>query len=288
MILRSLICQEVANYLESDDWLKLMDIVKTGSARHLHIYSDSILHPQSLIKLLEAYLPSQGWPLRRKMYVLNVLRMPNLTNIYSIFPREDMGHLEWMLKYSEDVVLSPMTNNPFADATLQFWDDAYMEKYYSQFGFRAELSNQDEKDLLNYFSSPEWQQQCDFVLGGPSRHVHSVVRTSIHPEVIKEVGRKAIEAKGWKVTQANSVTFGLKGIEWDKITYILAQPEIILELEVHFDPEVSIKPAEITMNGQTSYEDVINAMRGKVYIELDELAVQSIIKSLKPKAKIAK
>jgi hypothetical protein len=29
-------------------------------------------------------------------------------------------------------------------------------------------------------------------------------------------------------------------------------------------------------------------MRGKVYIELDELAVQSIIKSLKPKAKIAK
>jgi hypothetical protein len=281
MILRSVICEAIANYFESDDWKELMKKLKRGKAvRHAHVFADSILHPQPLIRIVAEYFKAQGLPLQRKAYLLPPGGIYGWTDIYNIHPRQDMGHFELIMRYNPDQVLTPMIDRP-----VEVWDDQYMERYYTQYGFKTSLSSQEEKDLISYFYSHEWRKQLIFMLEGTNRHVHSLVETSIHPELLNEYGVKAMEQKGWEVSKATSVVYRVRDCDYGKITYLLRKPEVMLELEWEFNPGVSIRTGAESMIMKTTEQDLSNAMTGLDYIDLDEEAIQQIMTSLQIKSK---
>jgi hypothetical protein len=285
MILRSLICDAVVNYFESEDWKGLMRQMARGKeVRHAHAYVDSILHPVPLLRIIEEYFKAHGLPLQRKIYVLPPAKVHGMTDIYNIHPRQDWGHCELILRYSKDQVLSPMaTGATRTGKSVEAWDDEFMEKYCAKYNFKTKLTNQDEKDIIAYFDSPEWKLQYNFMLGGANRHAHALIETSIHPEIIQEFAIKAIEARGWEVSKSVSVVYGSRGSDFGKITTLLKKPEIMLELEWGYSPDVSIKPGAEPMVLTTTLEDLHDCMSGCDYIELDQEAVQEIIERLKAK-----
>lgn len=60
VILKSLICDAVVNYFESDAWQELIRQMARGrEVRHAHAYADSILHPEPLIRIVEEYFKAQ-------------------------------------------------------------------------------------------------------------------------------------------------------------------------------------------------------------------------------------
>lgn len=285
VILRNLICDAVVKYFESEDWKELMRQMARGKeVRHAHIYADSILHPEPFLKIIEEYFKAHGLPLQRLIYLLNPAGTHGMTDIYNIHPKQDWGHCELILRYSEDQILAPMTvRGTQAKRTVEVWDDEYMEKFYARYNFKTTLTNQNEKDIIAYFDSPEWKLQYNFMLGRSNRHAHSLVETSIHPEIIQEFELKAISAMGWEVSKSVSVAFGLKGGEFGKITTLLKKPEIMLELEWSYNPNVSIRSGAELMIHQYTKETLAAAMSGCDYIKLDEMAVKEIVERLQAK-----
>ena len=168
--------------------------------------------------------------------------------------------------------------------TVEVWDDEFMEKHYAKYNFKTKLTSEEEKDLIGYFNSPEWELQFIFMMGGSNRHTHSLVETSIHPELLNEYGVKAMEAKGFEVTKAVSVVYSTKNFDVGKITYLLRQPEVMFELEWDYNPNVTIRSGAEPMVHTTTLETLHEAMEGCNYIRLDEEAVAEIVKRLKAKA----
>ncbi|MFC1930781.1 hypothetical protein ACFLXJ_01040 [Chloroflexota bacterium] len=285
MILRSLVCDAVVNYFESEDWKELVRQMARGKeVRHAHAYADSILHPEPLLKIVEEYFKAHGLPLQRKIYLISPLGAHGMTDIYNIHPKEDWGHCELILRYSEDYVLAPMAAGATRTGkSVEVWDDAFMEKHYAKYDFKTKLTREDERDIIAYFDSPEWKMQYNFMLEGTNRHAHSLVETSIHPEIIQEFAIKAIETKGWEVSKSVSIVYGMRNFDFGKLTILVKKPEIMLELEWDYNPNVSIRAgAEPIIIVQTQ-ETLIDCMDGLDYIKLDEPAVQEIIERLKAK-----
>ena len=283
MILRSLICDAVVGYFESADWTYLMNNLARGKeVRHAHIYTDSILDPRPMLKVIEGYFDAHGLPLQRKIFLLP--QGHGMIDIYNIHPRQDMAHFEFFMRYSREQVLVPMGSAATrAGRTCQFWDDKFMKNHLAQYNFKTTLTSEDEKDLIGYFNSPEWKLQHLFMGDPESLHSHSMVETSIHPEIILEFGQKAIEAKGWELSKAVNVVFGVKGFDQGKITYLVRKPELVLELEWEFNPNISIVPATGPLVRKATTADLAPAMSGLEYLELDREAVQEIIRALKAK-----
>jgi hypothetical protein len=208
-----------------------------------------------------------------------------MTDIYNIHPKADWGHCELILRYNEDEILAPMAAGATREGkSVEVWDDQYMENLYKKYNFKTKLTSEEEKDLINYFNSPEWELQFIFMMSGANRHAHSLVETSIHPELLNEYGVKAMEAKGWEVTKAVSVAFGLRNTDFGKITYLLKKPEVMFELEWDYNPNLTIRSAAEPMMHVTTKETLAEAMSGCNYIWLDEQAVEEILSSISRKA----
>jgi len=286
MILRSLICDAVVSYFESDDWKELVKNMARGKeVRHAHIYADSILHPEPLLKIVEEYFKARGLPLQRKIYLLTPGAIHGMTDIYNIHPKPDWGHCELILRYSKDYVLAPMVAGATRTGkSVEVWDDEYMERHYAKYNFKTKLTSEEEKDLIGYFNSPEWELQYIFMMAGSNRHTHSLVETSIHPELLNEYGVKAVEAKGFEVTKAVSIVYGLRNFDVGKITYLLRKPEVMFELEWDYNPNVSIRSGAQPLHHVTTLDTLKEAMSGCDYIRLDEEAVGKIIERLRAKA----
>jgi len=283
MMLSSLICDAVVNYFQSDDWRELMRQMARGKeVRHAHAYADSILHPEPLMTVINEYFKARGLPLQRKIYVLTPGPAHGMTDVYNIHPKADWGHCELILRYSEEHVLAPMaTEATRAGKTVDVWDDAFMEKHYTKYDFKTKLTAAEEKQLIGYFNSPEWELQYHFLMGGTNRHAHSLVVTSIHPELLNKYGVRAMKAKGFEVTKAVSVVYHTKNFDVGKITYLLKKPEIMFELEWDYNPSVVIRPGAEPMVHLTTLETLQEMMKGLNYVRLDDAAVAEIIDRLK-------
>jgi hypothetical protein len=286
MILRSMVCDAIVNYFQSNDWQELIRQMSRGKeVRHAHAYADSILHPEPLLRIVEGSFKAQGMPLQRKIYLIPPGNTSGMADIYNIHPNPDWGHCELILRFNQDQVLAPMaTSSTPTGKSVEVWDDTYMEQYYARFDFKTALSTQDEKDIKAYFDSPEWKLQYNFMLGGTNRHTHSLVETTIHPEIIQEFAVKAIESRGWEVSKSVSVVYGMRGQDFGKITTLVKRPEIMLELEWAYNPNVSIKAGAEPMILATTLEDLHQCMSGYDYIRLDDQAVSEIIERLRSKA----
>ena len=284
MILRSLICEQVVGYFESEDWTYLMHNLARGKeVLHAHIYADSVLDPRPMLRVIEGYFEAHGLPLQRKIFLLP--QSHGLIDIYNIHPRQDMAHFELFMRYSKEQVLAPMSSAATRGGkTVDIWDDKFMKGHLARFNFKTTLTAEDEKNLVSYFGSPAWKSQYVFMGDLESLHSHSLVETSVHPEIILEFGRKAIEAKGWELSKAVSIVFGMKGFEQGKLTYLVKKPELVLELEWEFNPDVSVVPVAEHIVRTATAADLAPVMSGIEYLELDDEAVREIISALKAKA----
>jgi hypothetical protein len=191
-----------------------------------------------------------------------------------------MGHCELIMRFNQNHILAPRAGN-----SVEVWDEAFMKRYYAGFDFKAKVTGQDEKDLRAYFDSANWKLQANFMLGGNNRHAHSLVETSIHPEVVQKYLVKSMKERGWEIGKSVSIVYNNKGMDFGKITTLLKKPEIMLELEWVFNPEVNIKPGAESMVLTTTLEDLHKCMSGLDYIRLDDSAVDEVIERLRVKGK---
>jgi hypothetical protein len=270
MILRKLIREQIALYFESEQWLGALKVMSRGrdDVRHAHVYTDSIIHPDSIRRVVEAYFAAKGIAVERKVKLISVGRGQLV--VYYIQPT-GMCHFEVFPRFSKDVVLEPTQGQDTrGGSAFEYWDVDFMQNYYKQFEF-APMGSSEEEAVRDYFRSSAWEQLYAVMYYESERrvHCHALIETNLHPEEILPLGRSAIEARGWEVDRGVSVVFGVNGFEQGKLTYLVKNPEIILELEWAHIKDVTIRPAILPVARETTTDMVEKDMQGLPYIELD-------------------
>lgn len=271
MILRKLIREQIAGYFESSDWEGALDVMRRGrhDVLHAHVYTDSILHPHAIRRVVEAYFAAKKIPMERKIKLLSHGR--GYLNVYYIQPA-GMCHFEVFPRFTVDTVLEPMAAaNARGGRSFEYWDVAFMQNYYKQFSF-ARMGAAEEKEARAYFASEAWERLYAVMYYENERSVHShaIVETSLHPEELLPLGRAAIQARGWDVDRGISVVFNVNGHDQGKLTYLVRKPEIVLELEWVHNPAVTIRPAVVPIARVTTTDMVERDMAGVPYIELND------------------
>lgn len=274
-MLKKLVIQSIVEYFHSDQWNKLLATLEKGrEIRHIHVYANSILHPYDMAKVIEGYFLKHGYNLQRKIGFLG--HGKGITNVYYIHPRQDMAHFELFLTYDSDIVIEPADpKNTRAGSNIEYWEDSFMEDYYSKYEFRQPEPEEQQK-ISNYFKSKHWEQSYEFMTSNGT-HSHVPVKTSIHPESLIQFGRKAIEEKGWEISKIDSVVYSLKGYDQGKITFLLKCPEIVLELDWEFDSKTVIEPRHSELILKMTEEDINKAVEGLNYYRLETNDIREVI-----------
>ncbi|MBP1155763.1 MULTISPECIES: hypothetical protein [unclassified Paenibacillus] len=274
-MLKKLVIQQIAAYFRSEQWNKTIETLEKGrKIRHMHVYANSILYPHDMAKVVEGYFSKKGYTLQRKIGFLG--HGKGITNIYYIHPRQDMAHFELFLTYDSNAVIEPANpNNTRAGTNLEYWEDDFMENYYSKYEFRQPETH--EKPIISsYFKSQHWQQSYEFMTS-EGTHCHVPVKTSIHPETLAQFGRDAIEAKGWSISKVDSVVYSMKGYDQGKITYLLSSPEMVLELDWEFDADTVIEPRHPELIIKMTEENFKSSVEGLSYYRLDHNDIREVI-----------
>lgn len=240
---REQIVSSVVNYFKSDHWQSFMKELSRGLVvRHAHIYLSSCLNPFDLAKIIEAYFEGINLPVERAIRILPI--KPELLNVYNIKPK-GMAHFEFFLTYDSDVILAPASSENSREGTsMAFWDDDYMKEYFKKYKFR-EAGQIEIEQIKEYFKSREWKEvlytMTDLYAG--VIHSHGLIETSIHPEVLLPYAVKSLEEMGIKIGRALAVVYSCFGRDVGKLTFLLNSPEVVLELEWFYNPNVVIRPA---------------------------------------------
>lgn len=270
MMLRKLIREHTARYFESTDWESALDVMARGRDEviHAHVYTDSILHPHSIRDVTEAYFKAKNIAMERKIRFLSHGR--GYGNVYYIQPA-GMCHFEIFPRFTTETVLEPMAAQAARGGrSFEFWDRSFMATYYENFRF-AEMGSAEAQQVAAYFQSPAWKEIYGVMYGDNERavHSHAIVETSLHPEDILPIGQAAIEARGWRVDRGISVVFNVNGYDQGKITYLVAKPEIVLELEWVHNRDKVIEPATKPVARITTTDMVERDLAGLAYVHLE-------------------
>jgi hypothetical protein len=282
MILKKLVTEKVIEYFRSEQWEEIIRVLSIGEdVLHAHVYAQSILAPRPVGQVIKDYFDIKGWPLQRNMVLVPTGR--GIIDIYGIHPK-GCGHFELFLQYSDQVVLEGTRDLYRGKSNVEWWDKAYMENYYKQFDFR-EFGPAEEKEVKAYFKSKEWEMTYLIMASRENFHSHTLIKTSIHPDILAKYGIAAIEAKGWKIGKTTSVLFSMKGLDRGKICFLLSKPEMILELEWDFDRDTIIEPGPTPIYRMYTEEMLVKDTAGLNYFILDETQINDIITTLKKEIK---
>jgi hypothetical protein len=280
MILRNVVRESVARYFASPAWTTGIETMARGreAVMHAHVYADSILHPQSVQRVVEKYFEARGIASERKVKLLS--HGKGYTNVYYIQPK-GMCHFEVFLRFNTDVALGPMDSSAARGGkTFEYWSPEFMEGYYRKFDFRP-MGPSETKEVESYFHSSHWKGIYGVMYYDNERAVHShcIIDTSLHPEEIKKIGCAAIEARGWEIDRAVSIVFNVNGLDQGKITFLLKKPEIVLELEWQYRKDVVILPGQPSVARVTTTDMVERDMAGVPYVALNNDDIEWIAKS---------
>ncbi len=232
-------------HFSSPHWRDFIKGLESGPhVRHAHAYTQSQFDPRSMALFLSHYFHRFDRPLQRRIKVLPVT--DDFMDVYNVHP-SGQCHWELFLNWTPGTLLEPQQAYGARGAhALEFWDDAYMATYYKQFEFRP-IGRAERRDADDYFRSKAWTDNLlinidDF---GGVIHTHALVNCSLHPEELIRIGAEHIERRGWQIAKHLSIVFNVYGMDMGKLTYLLKKPEIVIELEWHYDPEVTINAASI-------------------------------------------
>jgi hypothetical protein len=278
MILKKLVTEKVVEYFKSEQWNQLIKELKRGDdVLHVHAYSDSILAPQPLAKIIKGYFDAIDMPLQRKP--IFVPSGKGIVDVYGIHPK-GCGHFELFMNYTDQVVLESPKELFRGEKKLEVWDKQYMSKFYQKFKFR-DFEKSAEADVKAYFKSPAWENCYIIMMTRGNYHSHALIRTSIHPEILLEYGVKAIESKGWIASKTTSVVFGMHGADQGKVVFLVRKPDMILELEWEFDSAVTIVPGPVPVYRIYTEDHYIRETAHCNYFTLEDDQINEVIASFK-------
>lgn len=234
----------ISEYFKAPQWVNFLDAISVGdSVRHAHIYIDSCLSPEGLGEIAEAYLEKKGIPIQRGLKYLPIT--PDMLNVYNIMPK-GMCHFEFFLRYNPDVIIAPMPEKYSREhKNASTWDDAFMMEHYKQYKFR-EITPEVEKDIHDYFWGDDFRY-CFRMMIDEYRgliHSHGLIETSFNPEQLIPYAVESFKEMNVEVQKAVSVVFCCAGKDTPKMVFLLGSPEVSVEIEWHYNPNVTIKTCD--------------------------------------------
>lgn len=281
----STIFDTLVAYFSSTHWRDYLGTLESGPhIRHAHAYYNSAFDPQSIAYLMHVYFQRYGRPLERKIKILPVTE--TFLNVYNIQPK-GLCHWEFFMNYAPDILLLPHDGYGARGAhSTEFWDDAFMEQWYSRFSFK-DIGSSERADADAYFRSPAFQNNLlinidDF---GGVIHSHALVESSLHPEQLLPIGAAHIERKGWEIIRAVSVVFNNFGLDIGKLTYLLKKPEIVIEVEWHYNPEVTIRAASIPHFRVATSHNLSRLLSMRPYVAFDRAMAAKVVDAVLGQAK---
>lgn len=201
------------------------------------------------------------------------------TNIYYVKP-QGMAHFELFLRYNPDTVLEPMpTSATRSGKVFEYWDKAFMDNYYTKYDYRV-AGPEERAAIEEYFNSDAWKHVYAIGRDKSVVHSHGIVETSLHPEVVMEYARKAMERRHWKIQNIVSVVWDYKGFEQHKLTFLLKEPEVVLELELQYEPNEIMRPGPVPVIDIITDDDLYRSMEGLDYLSLTPEDIKYILEAL--------
>ncbi|MBW3097051.1 hypothetical protein [Pseudohoeflea coraliihabitans] len=286
--MKKVIQRELENFYKSDFWRSFLDEIELKKGvRHAHLSVDSSVHPANLLYLTRAYFKKQNEPLRRSIWLTS--EGPGFSNCYYIAP-ETRCHFEIMQRYNPEVIIEPMPpEEAIGGKNIDIWDDAYMADYYKKFEFRP-FDEAAEKEVDDFFESSAWHRLLELMVYNVQRnkHGHLVVRMGVHPEEVAKRGLAALRKRGWVVDRAVDITFRgdvggaltSENFEYKKITFLLQQPETVLEIEWEYDPSVIIEPRPYDVTRLLTIDNIQKDLGAVAYNRLTESELKEVVARL--------
>jgi hypothetical protein len=281
---KKVIQQELVNFYTSDFWKDFLSQIELDKGvRHAHLSIDASVHPANLKYLTKAYFDKKGENLRRSIWLTS--EGPGFSNCYYIAP-ETRCHFEIMQIFNPEVIIEPMPpEKAIGKKNIDIWDDAYMAEYYKQFDFRP-VDDAAGKQIDEFFEGKAWYRLLEQMVYNVQRnkHGHLVCRVGVHPEEIARRGIAAMRKKGWVVDRAVDITFrgdvggAMTGesFEYKKITFLLQQPETVLEIEWEYDPSVVIEPQPFDVVRLLTVQDIQKDLGAVPYVSLTETELKEV------------
>ena len=281
----STVFDTLTEYFSSSHWKDYLATLQSGlHIRHAHAYYNSAFHPQSIAYLMHVYFQRAGRPLERKIKILPVTE--TFLNVYNIQPK-GLCHWEFFMNYAPDILLRPHDGYGARGAnSTEFWDDAFMQDWYSRFELK-DIGTSERADADAYFRSSAFQNNLlinidDF---GGVIHSHALVESSLHPEQLLPIGAEHIERKGWEIIRGVSVVFNNFGLDIGKLTYLLKKPEIVIEVEWHYNPEVTIRAASIPHFRVATSHNLSRLLSMRPYVAFDRAMAERVVDAVLGPAK---
>ena len=270
----------LTGYFSSPHWKEFLQMLESGDhIRHAHAYYNSVFDPQSIAYLLTLYFKAYGRPLDRRIKILPITE--TFLNVYNVQPA-GLCHWEFFLNYTPGVLLRPHDGYGARGAhSTEFWDDAYMAEYYGKFAFK-DIGASERADADAYFRSDAFVTNLLINIDefGGVIHSHALVECSLHPEQLIGIGAEHLERRGWKIIRATSIVFNNFGMDVGKLTYLLKEPEIVIELEWHFNPEVTIRPGALPHFRVATSQTLTRLMASRPYVSFDRAMAARVVEAV--------
>jgi hypothetical protein len=271
----------LVEFFSSAHWTDYVRKLESGPhIRHAHIYNDGVVDPRSIARLLTFYFQKFDRSLQRRIKILPLNE--DFMNVYNVHPKGQC-HWEFFINYAPEVLVRPADAfSARAAHAAEFWDDAYMENYYKKFAFK-DIGRSEKSEVETYFASKAWKENLLINIDefGDVIHTHALVESSLHPEQLLKLGVAYFEKIGWTLTKGISVLFNNYGLEIGKLTYLLSKPEVVIEIEWHYNPEVTIREGAMPYFRISSAEKRSALLKTRPYVSFGQDMVERVISRLK-------
>ncbi len=234
---------EIAEYFQTEQWQKLMRYLRGPNPEelyHSHIFVDISIHPYTLRRLLAKYFEMVGMPIDRPMD----FQISNVGNdmLHNIHPTGTF-HFDLAFRFNPNVQIAPMpTEVTWQKSNLQVWGESETYAFFKEFPLKTDVS---PDQLDSYFTSSQWEEIRHFVRDKSLSHFHANVETSVHPDIIKEAGIKALKREGWVLQKVvHCIFFPRKDWKAGKVCFLMTEPMFNFDIAWVYQPDVLIRPSK--------------------------------------------
>lgn len=279
---KKMILNEAVNYFKSQHWQDTIKAIARYDVLHVHTYVETVIHPRSMEKLVVGAMKKAGYYSQRT--IDHIAPKKNIGALHGIHPY-GCTHWDFHWAYNPEKALSAMDGGELGK-NLLVWDTDFMKEFDSKFDYR-QASEEDMEVLKEYFNGKQWKDGLQSTLNSRDGHVHINVKTSMNPNIIKDVALEYLADNGWDIIRAVPCVYAtLAGDYLGKIVFLSRNPEYIFDIGWKYDASVVIEPAKevFSIDGQIGYDIWDASMNKKLpidqMIQLDDEDVQGVLKSL--------
>jgi len=260
------------DYFRSEQWTDFMSnhlLRQTGGeVYHIHIYTDTCIHPESLSELITRYFDAINRPLLRRTDP--TANRPDVAAVHSIHPL-GCPHFEVIFRYNENEALCAMP--PEAPESehghnLLSWDRECMNDILTKIPFQVVGPREDE-EIKEYFMSRFWKAALEGIVNPNYGHFHVNLEINFDPKILELYVRQEFAKIGWTIDKIVPAIFDMKSLTRLKITdendkrnnyvgklnFNLSHPHVMFDIAWMFNPDVTIRPAQEGWIFGTKYFD---------------------------------